>query len=65
MTSTEWYKHLSLDQKLGLKECAHLLTGMRWEEYTILFSPRERLEILYDKLIREGYLTNEEASKNS
>jgi hypothetical protein len=51
----EWYKNLSLDQKLGLKECAHLLTGMRWEQFTILFSPRQRLEILYEKMKLEGF----------
>ena len=51
----EWYKKLSFEQKLGLKECAHLLTGMKWEDYTILFSPRQRIEILYNKLKLEGF----------
>ncbi len=51
----EWYKKLSLKQKLGLKECAVLLTGMKWEDYTILFSPRQRIEILYNKLKLEGF----------
>lgn len=51
----EWYKTLSLNQKLGLKECAHLLTGIRWEQFTILFTPRQRLEILYEKMKLEGF----------
>ena len=51
----EWYKTLSLEQKLGLKECTHLLTGMKWENYTILFSPRQRIEILYNKLKLGGF----------
>ena len=51
----EWYKKLTLEQKLGLKECAVLLTGMKWEDYTILFTPRQRIEILYDKLKLEGF----------
>jgi hypothetical protein len=53
--SLKWYKTLSLNQKLELKECAHLLTGMKWEHYTILFSPRQRIEILYNKLKLEGF----------
>lgn len=50
----EWYKKLSIEQKFGLKECAVLLTGMKWEDYTNLFSPRQRIEILYNKLKLEG-----------
>ncbi len=41
-TGVEWYKTLSLDQKFGLKETAHLLTGMRWEQFPLLVSPRQR-----------------------
>lgn len=51
----EWYKKLSIEQKLALKECAVLLTGIKWEDYTILFTPRQRIEILYDKLKLEGF----------
>ncbi len=51
----QWYKQLSFNQKLALKECAHLLTGMRWENFTHLFSPRQRLNILYNKLKLEGF----------
>lgn len=51
----EWYKKLSPEQKLGLKECAHLISGMKWEDYIILFSPRQRVEILYNKLKLEGF----------
>jgi len=51
----EWYKKLTIDQKIGLKECAYLLTGMKWEDYTLLFTPRQRVELLYDKLKLEGF----------
>lgn len=51
----QWYKKLSLDQKMGLKECAHLLCGMKWEQFTIFFSPRQRLHILHQKLKLEGF----------
>lgn len=51
----EWYKTLSINQKLGLKEVAHLLCGMKWEQFTLLFTPRQRLNILYEKLKLEGF----------
>jgi hypothetical protein len=51
----DWYKKLSLNQKMGVKECAHLLCGMRWDQFCILFSPRDRIEILYNKLKMEGF----------
>lgn len=51
----EWYKSLSLSQRLGLKECSHLICGMKWEDFTILFSPRQRIEMLHQKLKMEGF----------
>lgn len=51
----EWYKSLSIEQKLGLKSCASLITGIKWEDFTILFTPRQRIELLYEKLKLEGF----------
>jgi len=56
MEAIEWYKSLSLNQKFGLKECAVLICGMKWEHFSIIFSPRERINILYDKLKLEGII---------
>jgi hypothetical protein len=53
---TKWYKTLSINQKIELKECSYLICGMRWEDFTILFTPRQRLEILHQKLQLEGFL---------
>ncbi len=53
-----WYKSLSISQKLGLKEVSILICGMKWEDFTILFSPRQRIDILHEKLKIEGYLIN-------
>ena len=58
MDSINWYKSLSLQQKMGLKEISTLICGMKWEDFNILFTPRERLEILYNKLILEGFQLN-------
>lgn len=55
VASVSWYKSLTLNQKLALKEISVLLCGMKWEDFNILFTPRERLEILHNKLILEGF----------
>jgi|LakMenE01Jun11ns_1017448.scaffolds.fasta_scaffold8823730_1 hypothetical protein len=52
----QWYKSLSLNQKIALKECSHLICGMKWEDFTILFSQRERIAILHQKLKLEGLI---------
>ena len=51
-----WYKSLTLHQKMELRDLTMLICGMRWEDFNILFSPRERLEILYNKLKLEGFI---------
>ena len=53
--AVSWYKSLSVNQKIALKELAILICGMDWAEFNILFSPRERLEILYAKLLADGF----------
>ena len=54
--SLTWYKLLTLAQRFALKEMCIGICGMRWEDFTILFSPRERLEIIYGKLKLEGLI---------
>lgn len=54
-SAINWYRDLSLEEKFGLKEVCVLLCGIKWEEFTLLFSPRERINILYDKLKLEGF----------
>ena len=53
--AVSWYKSLSLNQKMALRELSALICGMKWEDFNILFSPRERLEILHNKLMLEGF----------
>ena len=53
--AVNWYKSLSFNQKIALKEVSSLICDMKWEEFNILFTPRERLEILHNKLIIEGF----------
>lgn len=55
LPAVSWYKSLSLNQKMALKEVSALICGMKWEDFNILFSPQERLEILHNKLMLEGF----------
>jgi len=56
LAAVNWYKSLSFNQKMALKELSPLICGMKWEDFNILFSPRERIEILHNKLILEGFI---------
>ena len=55
LPAVSWYKSLSLNQKMALKEVSELICGIKWEDFNILFSPRERFEILHNKLMMEGF----------
>jgi hypothetical protein len=50
LPAVSWYKSLSINQKMALKEVSALICGMNWEDFNILFSPRERLEILHKQI---------------
>lgn len=57
MKAMYWYKSLSVNNRIGLKEVAHLICGIKWEDFIRLkFSPKERIQILYDKLKIEGII---------
>jgi len=50
-----WYKRLTIEQKINLKDCCKMITGMTWHEMSVLFSYTERINILYNKLKMEGF----------
>lgn len=47
--SIEWYKKFNIHQKIQIKDCCELICGMKWIDFNILFSPRERIQILFEK----------------
>ena len=51
-----WYKTLSINQRLSLKELCPTIVGCTWEDLGLLFTIKERIEILYNKLKLEGIL---------
>ena len=49
-TAVEWYKSLSINQKINLKEMTILICGLDWQTFNCLFTPLERIQIIYNKL---------------
>jgi len=52
----EFYKSLSIHQRISLKECSSLIVGVTFNELRMLFSTREVIEILVNKLKIEGII---------
>jgi len=51
-----WYRSLTLNQRINLKDCFHLLTGIDFQSIGFMFTLRERINILYGKLKFEGII---------
>jgi len=52
----DWYKTLDIHTKINAKaEVYHLLTGVKFEDLSFMFTFRERIDIMYNKLIMEGF----------
>ena len=50
-----WYKTLTLEQRFALKELSESICGISWQNLGVIFTPRERLDILHNKLKSEGF----------
>lgn len=57
MTAKElqWYKSMTVDQRINLKESCIDIVGYSWEWLGLLFTMKEILILLRDKLIMEGF----------
>jgi hypothetical protein len=51
-----WYKQLSINQKIFIKENCKKITGLSFSDLGFLFSYKERIDIIYNKLILEGII---------
>lgn len=51
----EWYKTLTIHQKINAKECFELLTGISFGSLAFLFTLPERMDIMLNKLRIEGF----------
>lgn len=56
LTAISWYRLLSINQKIQLKQLSEDICGFPWETIGLLLTPRERIEVLYEKLKIEGII---------
>ena len=54
--SLHWYLSLDIHTRINLKECSELIVGFKFGALSFIFSFKERVEILYNKLIIEGII---------
>jgi hypothetical protein len=51
-----WYKTLDIHGRINAKECFELLTGVKFEELSSMFTFQERMNIMENKLKMEGFV---------
>jgi len=51
----EWYKKLTIIQKINFKEAYPLFMDVEFEKLASFFSFKERIEMGYNKLKMEGF----------
>lgn len=55
-SALQWYRSLTPIQKMWLKQNTELICGIAWSRFGALFTPRERINIIYEKInIEFGY----------
>lgn len=51
----DWYKTLDIHTRINAKVCFELLTGIKFEDLSFMFTFRERMDIMEKKLRMEGF----------
>lgn len=55
-----WWKKLTIHQKIQMKDCFIFLCGVDFSKLSPLFTYRDKLKIMYNKLIIEKiHITND------
>lgn len=52
----DWWTQLNATQRIEIKGLVVDFTGIKWSDYLVMFTPRERLNLIYDKLLYMGIL---------
>lgn len=50
-----WYKTLTINQRINLKDCCKMIVGIDYDSLRLLFSMRDIIEMLHNKLKLEGF----------
>ena len=51
----DWYKSLSIHQRINLKKIADIITGLTWAELGVFFTLADRIKIIHKSLINNGF----------
>ena len=49
----KWYKSLPLNNRINIKDAFVLLCGIDFQSISFLFTLRQRIELIYGKLVQE------------
>lgn len=52
----KWYKTLTIDQRINLKDLSETICGVKYDFLIQLFGMRETIELLHQKLKMEGFI---------
>jgi hypothetical protein len=55
LTDMNWYKTLDIHTRINAKDCFKLLCGADWQLIGRILDMRTRLDLMYEKLKREGF----------
>lgn len=50
-----WYKTLNIHARINAKVCFELLTGVKFEDLSFIFTLKERMDIMENKLKMERF----------
>ena len=50
-----WYKTLTVEQRINLKDLSELICGVKYNTLILLFGMRQTIELLHEKLKIEGF----------
>jgi len=50
-----WYRKLTIEQRINLKELSESICGVKYEFLIRLFGMRQTIELLHQKLELEGF----------
>jgi hypothetical protein len=51
----DWYKTLTIQQKINLKDLCELICGIKYTYLIKIFGMKETIQLIHKKMILEGY----------
>ena len=55
----KWYLTKTIHEKITIKDTFYLLCGVKFSDLSFMFSFSERVDMMYQKLLLEGFIVEE------